>query len=342
MKEELLYLGIDIGGAHLKVVGVNQNNQVVLVKYSSCKIWESVENLNNEFEKINIITKSKKTIVAITMTAELCDNFKSREDGVKKLIKKCNQLNHDKFYYIMNQKIFSKKPKFTEIMSMNWHAIGKFLEKKITNTIAIDIGSTTTDFLIIKNNKLLNLFYDDYSRLNNDELIYTGLIRTPLFGVADTISINNKKLKIVPEFFSNMSDIYRVLRELDKTYDIDDTADGQNKSLKNSLKRISRSFGFDYDKKKIDELIRICIQIKEIQLSKIYSTLIKNMRKHALIDVPVVISGIGQDVLNNFLIRRGVKTIILRELLVASKLNKQASYHAPALSIALLLKTLKC
>ena len=62
MKEKLLYLGIDIGGAHLKIVGVNENSRVVLVKYSSCKIWEDIENLNTEFEKINIISKKKKKL----------------------------------------------------------------------------------------------------------------------------------------------------------------------------------------------------------------------------------------------------------------------------------------
>ena len=66
------------------------------------------------------------------------------------------------------------------------------------------------------------------------------------------------------------------------------------------------------------------------------------MKKHSLIDVPVVISGIGQDVLYNFLIKRGFKTILFKKLLETSDLNEQASYHAPALSLALLLKTLKC
>ena len=34
------HLGIDIGGAHLKVIGVDKRNKVVLVDYESCAIWE--------------------------------------------------------------------------------------------------------------------------------------------------------------------------------------------------------------------------------------------------------------------------------------------------------------
>ena len=30
------HIGIDIGGAHLKVIGVDKSNKVVLVNYESC------------------------------------------------------------------------------------------------------------------------------------------------------------------------------------------------------------------------------------------------------------------------------------------------------------------
>ena len=98
---------------------------------------------------------------------------------------------------------------------MNWHSIGRYLEKKIKSCVAIDFGSTSTDILCIKNHKLLNKFYDDYSRLNNNELIYTGLTRTPLFGVSNSIKINKTNMNIIPEYFSDMSDIYRILKKLD-------------------------------------------------------------------------------------------------------------------------------
>ena len=39
MNHDISYLGIDIGGANLKIIGVNENKQIVYVDYSSCKIW---------------------------------------------------------------------------------------------------------------------------------------------------------------------------------------------------------------------------------------------------------------------------------------------------------------
>ena len=40
MKNNVSYLGIDIGGANLKI-GINADKQVVYADYSSCKIWNS-------------------------------------------------------------------------------------------------------------------------------------------------------------------------------------------------------------------------------------------------------------------------------------------------------------
>ena len=52
------HLGIDIGGAHLKVIGVDKRNKVVLVDYEICAIWKGIEKLQAKFRKINNIIKN--------------------------------------------------------------------------------------------------------------------------------------------------------------------------------------------------------------------------------------------------------------------------------------------
>ena len=89
------------------------------------------------------------------------------------------------------------------------------LEKELNKIIIIDFGSTTTDLICIKNKKLVNKFFDDFSRINNFELLYTGFTRTPIFGITNEINIRKNKLKIIPEFFSNTSDVYRILKSYD-------------------------------------------------------------------------------------------------------------------------------
>ena len=264
------HLGIDIGGAHLKVIGVDKRNKVVLVDYESCAIWKGIEKLQAKFRKINNIINNNSVKCGITMSGEMCDNFENRLIGAKILTEECNNLGFNNFFYVNSKEVFTKKPNYKHLISLNWHSIGRFLENKIENCIAIDFGSTTTDFICIKNNKIINKFTDDYSRINNTELLYTGFTRTPIFGVTNQIDYNKKKLKIIPEFFSNTSDIYRILGRLDKKIDIDDTADKSKKNMTQSLIRLSRSFGFDYKSKNLKKLKVISQKISSIQLNQIF------------------------------------------------------------------------
>ena len=305
------HLGIDIGGAHLKVIGVDKKNRVVLVDYESCAIWKGVEKLKEKFRNINNIINDNSVKCGITMSGEMCDNFKNRLKGAKILIKECNNLRFNNFFYVSSKKVFTKKPYYKQLISLNWHSIGRFLETKIESCIAIDFGSTTTDFICIKNNKIVNKSTDDYSRINNDELLYTGFTRTPIFGVTNQIDYNKKNLKIIPEFFSNTSDIYRVLGRLDKKIDLDDTADKSRKNITQSLIRLSRSFGFDYQSKNLKKLKVISQQISSIQLNQIFQITLELQKKFLLREKPVVISGIGQDVLYNYLKKKKIRNLLL-------------------------------
>ena len=203
------------------------------------------------------------------------------------------------------------------------------------------MGQQPRILYVLKKNKIVNRFSDDYSRINNAELLYTGFTRTPIFGVTNQIDYKKKKLKIIPEFFSNTSDIYRVLGRLDKKIDLDDTADKSRKNMAQSLIRLSRSFGFDYKSKNLKKLKVISQKISSIQLNQIFQITLELQKKFLLKNQPVIISGIGQDVLYNYLKKNKLKTFYFKQFLNKSRLNKEASFHAPAVSIALLLQRLK-
>ena len=145
----------------------------------------------------------------------------------------------------------------------------------------------------------------------------------------------------IPEFFSDTSDVYRILKYLRKNIDIDPTADKTSNNFNNSLRRISRSLGFDYNKNKKEMIKNICSRLSYIQLKRILDCIREHEKRFSSKKPTIVISGIGQDVLFDFLRGRNLKTKYFQSFLKNSKLNKQASYHAPALAIALLLQKLK-
>lgn len=334
---KIKYLGIDIGGAHLKCIGLNKKKEIKLVNYLSYKIWSSSNQLKKSLENLSNKIGSNETFCGITMSAELCDIFPNRENGVKELKKLCKTLKFKKLYYTHRESIFSKNPKASEIMSMNWHSIGRLCEKKIKDCIIIDFGSTTTDFICIKNFKFINKYFTDFSRLNNYELLYTGVVRTPPFSLVKKIIINKSNYSLIPEYFSDMSDIYRIKKILNKKVDLDDTRDGRGKSQIESKIRVSRNFGFDYDKSKNNIIKNICNKLSDSQLTQINNNLSSLKFKYKLPrNTKIVLSGIGQDILHKFLIKKNIKVLKLHEILKIKNKNN-ATNHAPALSVALLL-----
>ena len=69
MSKNLSFLGIDIGGAHIKLVGLDEKQNVIIVKYRKCYIWKNPQKLLREIEFINSLSNNKKVLCGITMTA---------------------------------------------------------------------------------------------------------------------------------------------------------------------------------------------------------------------------------------------------------------------------------
>ena len=340
MTKNISFLGIDIGGAHIKIVGLDKYKNVSLVEYRKCYLWQDPEKLKKEIQFINSLSEKNKILCGITMTAELCDIFSNRIEGAKKIQKECKKIKFKKFFYSKSDNLFENinENKFTNFISMNWHAIGRYMSKHIREGIIIDFGSTTTDFVLIKGGQVINNSFSDYTRLGTGELVYTGIIRSPIFAIMNSININTQKYKIIPEYFSSMSDIYRIHKKIKKNFDVDDETDSSDKSIISSYHRISRSFGFDFNKKYKKLIYRLTEEIMNKQLKIIYENAIKLFQKYNLNkNSPIILSGIGQNIL-----MKSFKSynVILFENFIKSKTNalrKSATYHAPAVSIACLL-----
>tara|TARA_Y100000589_G_scaffold154232_1_gene146872 strand:- start:544 stop:1569 length:1026 start_codon:yes stop_codon:yes gene_type:complete len=341
MERKIEFLGIDIGGAHIKIVGLDKEKKIILVKYMKFYFWKKKEKLFKFFDFVNSISSSH-TKIGITLTAELCDIFETRIDGFKKIYEECRRLKNKFFFYTSSKEVFTVKSNTKKIISMNWHATGKFISKNLNDAIIIDFGSTTTDIICIKNKVIKNLGFDDFSRLKNNELIYTGLTRTPIFGITNELILDGINYPVIPEFFSSMSDVYRINKSLDKVLDIDDTADNTEKNLSKSFIRVARNFGFDFKKSDKELLKKISRKLINFQMKKISVSLDKLIIKFNMSEkVPIVICGIGKEVLRNFLKSKNIFEFEKFTNSCKKNLKIKATHHAPAYSVAFLLSSLK-
>ena len=283
-------IGWDIGGAHIKAAKIDFKKKTSKTKQLYSPIWKNVNYLK---KSIKLIKKKlgKTNYHAITMTAELSDIFPDRKNGVKHIINLSSKILGEKNIFFYSKKNFLKKKlaikKPFELNSMNWHATASFVSNFFPNCILVDIGSTTSDIIPIKNKEIISKDVSDYQRLKSNELIYLGVLRTPIQAV-------ERKKNLINENFANLSDVYRVLNKIPSTFDLLPTLDRKTKNKHDSARRIARIFGKDYKKNHFLKWKKTAYQIEGKHLKILKNVIKKIEKKNFLKKVPIIGAGIGE------------------------------------------------
>ena len=108
MENKIKFLGIDIGGAHLKLVGTNTKKKIVFVSYLKCPIWEDINNLRLHLARLSAKIDTSYVMCCITMTAELCDCFENRNYGVRKIFAICKESGLNFFFFQITLALLQK------------------------------------------------------------------------------------------------------------------------------------------------------------------------------------------------------------------------------------------
>jgi len=268
-------IGWDIGGAHVKVAVV-ENHEIIAVYQEPCPLWQGLDKL--EYAVKTLLEKIPDQVNqrhAITMTGELVDLFANRHAGVKQIIQTMTQLLAGFDVQIFCGKsgllpvLKINETHFDDIASMNWLVSAAFVAKQFDHCLFVDIGSTTTDILWCEKGEVLAQGFSDYERLISHELIYTGIVRTAVMSVVQTVLDNEKYVGVMAEHFATMADVYRLTDELSENHDQTPTADGAEKTIEASARRLSRMLGDDF---KIEDLKRwqmVACDIRQQQLKRI-------------------------------------------------------------------------
>ncbi len=345
MIKKNIYIGWDIGGAHTKYTVSFESKDVVECRIIHCELWKSLSKLEDIIENVNFKYKKKFNIInLITMSAEMCDIFCSRKKGVKSILSLFEKRDFINHIYTKDNEILKLQgfKKYSSCESTNWMVIADYLKSFDKNIVAIDLGSTTTDLVLIKNHICVNTRYDDYSGLNTGELLYTGVLRTPIYSVTNSIVLNKKTYNIIPENFSTISDIYRLLNIIKNKSDYTNTADGRSKSIKDTLHRISRVFGFDYTADNNDTIIKLSKKIMSMHLDQISYTIkshIKNNFSNAK-NLKIIGMGVGRTLIQIICTKNNWKYMSL-DRYINIKYNERLcnpSDAAPSCLSSLLLK----
>ncbi|HLJ63954.1 MAG TPA: hydantoinase/oxoprolinase family protein [Stellaceae bacterium] len=241
-----MILGWDLGGAHLKLA-LLEDGVPTLVRQVACPLWQGLDHLRRAIgEGLQGI---EARCHAVTMTGELSDLFPDRRAGVAALLGVLQEAAPGEIaVYGVDGEFRSVEETHAapeRAASANWHASVRLAAHHAESGLFLDIGSTTTDLVVFEGGAPLAFGLSDAERLASGELIYQGVVRTPVMAVARAAWFAGQRVGLANEFFATMADIYRLTGDLPPHADQQPSADGRGKSLFLSRARLARMIGED-------------------------------------------------------------------------------------------------
>ena len=268
-------IGWDIGGAHLKAVALNAQGQVQHVIQLPCPLWQGLEYLHQAIRELKQCRVTEHSRHAITMSGELVDLFDSRQQGVTELLTVIREHFPD-----TDMQVFVGPNGFQSCddlqlinaeatASANWLATAWFAASRVRSGLLVDIGSTTSDIMRLSDHEIHVQGYSDFDRLRHQELVYTGIVRTPVMMLTDKVPFQGHQIPLMAEHFATTADIYRLCGELPEYSDQMPAADNGDKTQAASARRLARMIGRDYQPNELNDWKQLAQFLREQQIQQI-------------------------------------------------------------------------
>ncbi|MGZ4959202.1 MAG: hydantoinase/oxoprolinase family protein [Methylomonas sp.] len=294
-------IGWDIGGAHVKAAALNDRGEVLQVIQHPCPLWKGIDQLESALSAILPEIMAGPCLHAVTMTGELVDCFAGRDEGVNAIIQAMQaKLGPENLLIFAGRHGFLnideiRQEHYMAIASANWLASAELAVTQCRTALFVDIGSTTTDILLIENQALQALGYTDYHRLVSGELLYTGIVRTAVMAIAQQAEFKGREMGLMAEYFATAADVYRLTGDLNEAHDQAETADGAEKTALASALRLSRMTGYEFDAADWPIWLQFAHDLKGRQKAGIKQACLKQMQRKTVTDTLCLIgAGVGR------------------------------------------------
>ncbi len=241
--------GWDIGGAHLKVAQTGESGALRLVRQIPCPLWQGMDRLEAALAAARAALAPSMRH-RVTMTGELADLFTDRAEGVTRLAAAMRAAwpEAECLLYAGAEGFVPAAAAAVAaeaVASANWHATARFAAARLADFLLADIGSTTTDLLVSSGGMPCPRGARDDQRLACGELVYTGVVRTPLMALGPEVPFAGARVPLMAELFATTADIHRLTGDLPAGADQHPSADGRGKTVAESAVRLARMIGRD-------------------------------------------------------------------------------------------------
>lgn len=339
-------VGFDIGGANIKAVFISKEKgklQKVKIAAKYFPIWKKPQKLSQTLQILKKELDNRKIDgLALTMTAELSDAYKTKREGVKHILSCVEDAFPETPIYVLNNlaELLSLATALEEPLSVaaaNWCATGWLVTLKLMDCVIVDVGSTTTSIIPVLDGKVAAIGKTDLDKLLYGELVYTGSLRTNVAAIVQKIPIRCGVAGVSSELFALSADVHLVLGNINEKDYTSETADGRKKSMPEALARLSRVVCADTEILAEEEIRQMAKYIHKAQIQQVARSLCRVYKRVDLRNqrnVPIVVTGLGR----NFIARKAAEKIGAHEIIdLGSLVQDEAVYASPAFGVSLML-----
>ncbi|MCK8515433.1 hypothetical protein M0534_03665 [Methylonatrum kenyense] len=264
-------VGWDIGGANLKL-SVLTDGVVRATLQLPCPLWRGLDRLEQALDQARqrLDWPGRKTRHAVTLTGELVDLFPDRTTGVQQILDVVvARLPGPLAVYggpsgLLSPAAAREHP--TSVASANWHGSARLLAMTGGDGVLVDVGSTTSDIIPVRDATVCHQGLSDHERLVSGELVYAGVLRTPVMAMARSVRLDRQQVPLIAELFATAADVYRLTGDIALDADPWPTADGGARTVEGSARRLLRMIGLDFQQAGLDRARTLAQQLRRLQL----------------------------------------------------------------------------
>ena len=275
-------LAVDIGGANTKAAWLHGTSLRTVTR--PFEVWRDRDGLVAVLREIATAADA----VAITMTAELSDAFRTKREGVEFVLAAAEEVFGEPSVLTTAGELISvqeARARPWDVAAANWVATALAVAREHPDALLIDVGSTTADVIPIAGGRVAASGRNDLERLMAGELVYTGVLRTNLAAIAPRVPVRGGWCPVASELFAISADVHLVLGHL-QAYDCP-SPDGRPATVEFARERIARLVCSDVEQLDAAEIDAIAAFLHGEQVRQIEDA----ASRHP--DAPVVATGSG-------------------------------------------------
>jgi len=287
-------LAVDIGGANTKAARLEGASLRTVSR--PFEVWRDREALTAVLRAV-AAEAGDAAAVAITMTAELSDAFRTKREGVAFVLAAAEEALGDRPLSVLTTtgelvSMGEARARPWDVAAANWMATALAVADAYADALLVDIGSTTADIVPIAAGRVAATGLNDLERLLAGELVYTGVLRTNLAAIAPRVPVRGAWCPVSSEYFAISGDVHLVLGHLPpEAYDCP-TPDGRPATTAFARERIARLVCSDVDQLDEGEIDAIAAFLHGEQLRQLEEAALRVQRPLPS-EAPVVAVGSG-------------------------------------------------